>query len=156
MAVRGRRPKPTHLKLLEGNPGKRPLNADEPIPAGDLAFDPPEGLSESQEKLWRSTMKDAPLGLLKNLDRELFRTWVIATDTYHRAVTALNASPSLMVRTRNGEWIQNPYLAIVNKQALLMHKAGEQMGFSPSARTRVTVGSGAPDAGNKFGKFANK
>ena len=28
----GRRPKPTHLRLVEGNPGKRPLNAMEPKP----------------------------------------------------------------------------------------------------------------------------
>lgn len=32
MATRGRKPKPTALKLLEGNPGKRPINANEPIP----------------------------------------------------------------------------------------------------------------------------
>ena len=24
--MRGRKPKPTHLKLLDGNPGRRPLN----------------------------------------------------------------------------------------------------------------------------------
>ena len=32
MATRGRKPKPTALKLLEGNPGKRPINEHEPIP----------------------------------------------------------------------------------------------------------------------------
>ena len=32
MAARGRKPKPTALKVLEGNPGKRPLNGHEPIP----------------------------------------------------------------------------------------------------------------------------
>ena len=32
MATRGRKPKPTALKVLEGNPGKRPLNENEPIP----------------------------------------------------------------------------------------------------------------------------
>ena len=32
MAARGRKPKPTALKVLEGNPGKRPLNDHEPIP----------------------------------------------------------------------------------------------------------------------------
>ena len=32
MATRGRKPKPTALKLLEGNPGKRPLNGREPVP----------------------------------------------------------------------------------------------------------------------------
>ena len=30
MATRGRKPKPTALKMLEGNPGKRPLNEYEP------------------------------------------------------------------------------------------------------------------------------
>ncbi|HZK10243.1 MAG TPA: phage terminase small subunit P27 family, partial [Clostridia bacterium] len=32
MATRGRKPKPTALKVLEGNPGKRPLNKNEPQP----------------------------------------------------------------------------------------------------------------------------
>ena len=32
MATRGRKPKPTALKVLEGNPGKRPLNDREPVP----------------------------------------------------------------------------------------------------------------------------
>lgn len=32
MATRGRKPKPTAMKILEGNPGERPLNEREPIP----------------------------------------------------------------------------------------------------------------------------
>ena len=32
MATRGRKPTPTASKELEGNPGKRPLNAHEPRP----------------------------------------------------------------------------------------------------------------------------
>ena len=32
MAQRGRKPKPTAVKVLEGNPGKRGLNAGEPKP----------------------------------------------------------------------------------------------------------------------------
>lgn len=32
MAKTGRKPKPSALKRLEGNPGKRPLNELEPIP----------------------------------------------------------------------------------------------------------------------------
>ncbi len=30
--MRGRRPKATRLKVLTGNPGRRPLNANEPRP----------------------------------------------------------------------------------------------------------------------------
>ena len=32
MAQRGRKPKPTAVKVLEGNPGKRSLNTNEPKP----------------------------------------------------------------------------------------------------------------------------
>ena len=28
----GRKPTPTNLKVLKGNPGRRPLNKDEPVP----------------------------------------------------------------------------------------------------------------------------
>lgn len=41
MTMAGRKPKPTALKKLEGNPGKRKLNTKEPIPAKgmqDLTF----------------------------------------------------------------------------------------------------------------------
>lgn len=30
--MRGRKPKPTHIKAITGNPGKRKLNDDEPLP----------------------------------------------------------------------------------------------------------------------------
>lgn len=30
--IRGRRPKPSRMKALTGNPGKRPLNPHEPRP----------------------------------------------------------------------------------------------------------------------------
>ena len=33
MTMAGRKPKPTAIKKLEGNPGKRKLNTKEPIPA---------------------------------------------------------------------------------------------------------------------------
>ncbi len=34
--MRGRKPKPTRLKLIEGNPGRRPINGQEPKPPGSL------------------------------------------------------------------------------------------------------------------------
>ena len=40
--MRGRRPKPTRIKALTGNPGKRPLNAHEPRPEPALPDCPPE------------------------------------------------------------------------------------------------------------------
>ena len=52
MAARGRKPKPTALKVLEGNPGKRPLNDHEPIPPkGELEV--PVVASARGQKEWK-------------------------------------------------------------------------------------------------------
>jgi hypothetical protein len=40
--MRGRRPKPTRLKMLTGNPGKSPLHGDEPRPDANIPECPPE------------------------------------------------------------------------------------------------------------------
>jgi hypothetical protein len=37
----GRKPKPTHLKLVTGNPGKTALNENEPKPEAALPSPPP-------------------------------------------------------------------------------------------------------------------
>lgn len=36
MIIAGRKPKPTDLKKLEGNPGKKKLNVKEPIPEKEM------------------------------------------------------------------------------------------------------------------------
>lgn len=47
----GRRPKPTALKLLNGNPGKRKLNTGEPKPP-EGSVKVPEMLSKSARRVW--------------------------------------------------------------------------------------------------------
>ncbi|MEO0035368.1 MAG: hypothetical protein RLZZ501_1391, partial [Pseudomonadota bacterium] len=47
----GRRPTPTHLKLVRGNPGKRPLNEAEPTPARALPS-PPAHMSDEAKVAW--------------------------------------------------------------------------------------------------------
>jgi phage terminase small subunit len=39
-----------------------------------------------------------------------------------------------MVETKAGNRIQNLHMAIMNRQAVVMLKAGKELGFSPSAR----------------------
>ena len=56
MAQRGRKPKPTALKMLEGNPGGRPLNTKEPKPEkkerkGGNAPDAPGAVAGDAEAL---------------------------------------------------------------------------------------------------------
>ena len=141
--MRGRRPKPTLIKEIEGNPGKRPLNKDEPKPEGDL-FAAPEWMTDSQREGWAYAITNSPPGLLKYLDRSMLTVWVVAEDL-HREAAEKVAQYGLLTKSPNaGLPLQSPYLAILNKQAQLMIKAGAELGFSPASRTRVQTDPGGP------------
>jgi len=51
MAKPGTKPKPTALKVLEGNPGKRPLNENEPKPEPKAPVCP-KWLDNYAHKVW--------------------------------------------------------------------------------------------------------
>ena len=134
--MRGRPPKPTLIKKLQGNPGKRPLNAGEPQPEGDL-YGAPEWLSDTQREGWGFAITSAPPGLLKKLDRSMLAIWVVAEDLHREAAEKIGQYGLLTKSPNAGLPLQSPYLAILNKQAQIMLKAGAELGFSPASRTRV-------------------
>jgi phage terminase small subunit len=88
--MRGRRPKPTPLKVLTGNPGKRPLNKNEPRPDVLIPECPPE-LGPVARREWDRVVGDlAALRLLTNLDRAAlaaycgaYALWAEATEAIH-------------------------------------------------------------------------
>ena len=130
--------KPTFLKILEGNRGKRPLNLLEPKPVGNLK-EPPEWFSESQKEGWNYAIENSPKGLLKRLDRSALVAWVVAEDL-HRQATLKVVEKGLVVSSPDkGIPMQNPYLAIINRQAVIMLKAASDMGFTPTARVKIKV-----------------
>jgi P27 family predicted phage terminase small subunit len=136
--LRGPKPTPTHLKMLRGNPGKRALNKNEPIPDGDLTA-PPDWMTETQKAGWNYAIEHAPRGLLKMLDRAVLTVWVVAEDLHRRASEQVSKFGLLTKAPHTGLPIQSPFLPVVNKQAQLMLKAAELLGFTPASRTRIQV-----------------
>ncbi len=137
--MRGRKPKPTALKNLHGHPGKRRPNPNEPKPEGDLR-EPPSWLTESQRQGWAYALAHAPRGVLRRIDRGVLAVWVVAEDLHRQASERLAKTRSLLVKPPSSELpIQSPYLPILNRQAQVMMKAAEQLGFSPAARPRLAV-----------------
>ncbi|MFA5593218.1 MAG: phage terminase small subunit P27 family [Micavibrio sp.] len=136
--MRGRKPKPTALKLVAGNPGKRKINKQEPQPRADLAA-APAWLSQRQQNIWRDVVEFAPPGLLKDVDASVFAVWVVAYDLYQEASDKLARTGMLVKAPNTGVPMQSPYLAIVNKQAQIMMKAAAEMGFTPASRSRVVI-----------------
>ena len=74
MEPRGPAPKPTALKLLEGNPGKQKLNKNEPMPkVPDVIPKPPKRLLPEAKKEWkRLAPAMVALGLLTEVDTSAF------------------------------------------------------------------------------------
>lgn len=141
--MRGRKPKPSYLRLLDGNAGKRALNAEEPKPAHALA-DPPESLSDRQKDIWRRALAQAPPQMLTTLDASVFTVWVVACDFHDQANTMVTKHGVFMKTKKTGTPIQCPWMAVVNRQALIMMKAAAEMGFTPTARSRVKIENATP------------
>lgn len=138
------------MRVLDGNAGKRPINPDEPQPVGVLAeHEPPGWLSDTQKEGWRYAMKHAPPGMLKRLDQSMLTVWVVAEERHADAAQQVTRLGSLL-KSANGTPYQNPYLAIMNKQAAIMMKAAAELGFSPSSRSRVKIEPPKPGEGNPF------
>src|ERR1700736_2127109 len=96
-------------------------------------------MTESQKQGWSYAIENAPQGLLKKLDRSVLVAWAIAEDLHRRASEMVEKFGILTKAPNTGIPMQSPYLPIVNKQAHLMLKAAEQLGFSPASRSRVQL-----------------
>lgn len=137
----GRKPKPTVLKQLHGNPGKRAIALDEPEGVGDL-WSPPAWFDAEQREQWHYAVDHAPPGLLTGTDREVLAIWCVACVEHAKAAQEVRKLGQV-VKTKDGNAIQNPFMGIMNRQAMVMLKAGSEMGFSPAAR--ASLGSAAPE-----------
>ena len=127
--MRGRRPKPTHLKLLTGNPGKRPLNAKEPRPA--LARPTcPTHLNPSGKAEWKRLASQLyNLGPLSNLDRASLAGYCQAYGRWVEAEKKLMETPAIL-KMPSGYLQQNPWLTIATKQLELMHRYMVELGLT--------------------------
>lgn len=139
--MKGRKPKPTHLKVVGGNPGKRRINDSEPKPVGNLC-EAPDWLTEEQKAGWAYAISNSPYGLLKKLDKSALTVLVVAEDFHRQAVIAVGKFGLITKSPSKGEPMQNPYLPIINRQAQIMIKAAAELGFTPSSRSRVEVSGG--------------
>ena len=139
--MRGRRPKPTRLKVLTGNPGKRPLNQSEPRPEPAIPDCPPE-LGEVAQREWKRLVHElAPLRMLTNLDRAALAAYCGAYALWADAATEAIQKYGAMVKSPSGYPIQSPYIAIANRQAEIMMRIAAEFGFTPASRSRISTSS---------------
>lgn len=139
MAVRGAKPKPTSLKLLQGNPGHRPLNPNEPKPRAVIPPPPEHVTGEARKEWFRISKQLHGLGLLTEIDRAMLAAYCIAWGRWVEAEQNLAKYGTVMLSPDKGWPVQSPYLAIANRAMEQMAKFLTEFGMSPSSRTRIQV-----------------
>lgn len=65
----GRKPLPTHLKMVRGTLQKCRMNPDEPTPAPEIPDAPPHLSPEAREEWERLALELYELGILSTIDR---------------------------------------------------------------------------------------
>jgi len=150
---RGRKPKPTNLKLLEGTFRPDRANKNEPKPDPGIP-DPPECLSPVALEKWkRITPELESLGLLTQIDGDALARYCQHYAIWVEAVGNVQEI-GLVVKSKKGNPIQNPYLGIANRANDILAKLESEFGMTPSSRTRIGVG---PKAGkSKFDGLIGK
>jgi P27 family predicted phage terminase small subunit len=132
MSPRGQKPKPTHLKLVQGTLRKCRMPKNEPHPALAIPVAPAE-LSADARAEWDSVSADLfKLGILTRLDHAVlaaycsaFARWVSA----ERELRKLDGGAALM----------SAFAGISNRAALAMVRYATELGMSPASRTRISA-----------------
>ena len=140
--TRGPQPKPTAIKRLEGNPGKRALNDREPEPTPGCT--PPEWLTPGASAEWARVYPElAALGLATQVDQAALACWCVAVDNLARASARLrptdgNPTPEIQISPSGYECVSGAEL--MRRQAMKDIRAFcQEFGFSPAARSRIQV-----------------
>jgi len=131
MAAPGRKPKNVALKVIEGNPGGRPL--PEMPDLAKLGAEPPEWLCEGGKEIWmRWAASLVDKGLFADIHKELLASACQNWARYIEAERIINERGSI-----NEDGGKRP-VTTVSKQAFEMAmKAMSEMGLTPSEMARM-------------------
>lgn len=136
MAQRGRKPIPTAIKKLEGNPGKRPLNDREPKPV-KRAPKCPDWLDAEAKKEWRRMARTLEaLGILTEIDRAAFAGYCQAYARWKESEEFISKHGTI-VKTPSGYWQQVPQVSIAQTYLKILNRFCGDFGLTPSSRSRI-------------------
>jgi P27 family predicted phage terminase small subunit len=137
--TRGRKPKPSALKDMAGNPGKRALNKKEPKPAAGVPVCP-KHLKETEERSeWKRLIAElSSMKLLSKVDRAELALCCSAWGMYVKACGKITEEGEVIISEKGGLY-QNPWVAIRNRSMEQIHKFYTEFGLTPSSRARVKV-----------------
>lgn len=150
MPPRGPKTKPTALKVLEGNPGKRPLPENEPKPR-PIPPKCPTWLNSDAKKMWKRLAPELErMGLLTIVDGEAFSAacqsygvWV-ECEKFFKKKDPETGKPYTRTYTYINKFgaenqIERPEVKIGQKAIAEFRAFCSEFGLSPASRARISV-----------------
>lgn len=152
--MRGRKPHPTWRRQLDGNPGKRAFNREEPqLPPPPATFDDVPREIAAVPVAVAEWQRLAPVlregGHVTDADRAALIALCLEWARYLQASDRVAAS-GLIVQTPNGYPIANPYLGVATKALAACARLWPELGLTPSSRSRVKAPPAADDPFTEF------
>lgn len=137
--ARGRKPKPTSVKKLEGNPGKRKLNEAEPVFKNEMP-PCPEWLEREAKAEWNRIYPQlSQLGILTSAEYVVFALYCQCWARWAEAedfITKFGA----VYKNEKKIWKEVPQIAISARYGPQMLRAAAELGLTPSSRARLSTG----------------
>jgi P27 family predicted phage terminase small subunit len=136
--TRGRKPKPSALKKLEGNPGHRVINKKEPKPTSVIPSCPNHLTGTARQEWARVTKELHALGVIARVDRAALAVYCTAYKDYVDAENIIKEQGAVIMSDKGGMY-QNPWMGIKKRSMDQMVKFASEFGMTPSSRSRVKV-----------------
>ncbi len=136
--MRGPKPKPTKLKKLAGNPGKRKLNLHEARLPRSIPDCPKHLVAEARREWKRMAQLLFDAGLLSQIDRAALAAYCQAWGRWVKAEQELTKHGSVTL-TVHGTYKQSPYVVVARDAMEEVRKFAIEFGMTPSSRSRVSA-----------------
>lgn len=136
--MRGRKPKPTVLKVIAGNPGRRPLNDAEPLPQRGRPKCP-AFLHQYARDEWSALIPELDrLGLLTLVDRGALAAYCQAWAEFQIATELLDRDGRTCVAGTGGLKM-HPAVQMQRSAWKAIHSFAALFGLDPSSRSRMRL-----------------
>src|SRR5450830_364039 len=153
MTIPGTKPKPVALKLLEGNPGRRKLNTDEPKPL-PIAPECPDWLLDDAKEEWKAMSAILErLGILTSVDKAAFAGYCQSYAKWKKAeefIKKFGFTYKIPKKDKDGDVVSIfisafPEVSISRSSLEHVRQFCAEFGLTPSSRGRISLPSNKED-----------
>ena len=141
----GRKPKPTQIKVVTGNPGKRPLNHNEPkFKLGIKSM--PSWIKGEAKKNWNRLIKIlSAANIVTEADRSAFAIYCQLYSEIVELQSDIDKEGFTHYSDKTNRYFANPKVNILNTKQRLFISLSSEFGLTPSSRSRFVIPSNIQD-----------